>query len=389
MKIAILTLQLHYNYGGNLKCYALCTVLKKMDHEVQVIKLIQDIQLPPLKQRPYLYTKRLINKILGRKYSCILAEQRLIKDRDIVHQYADEFIRKYIPCTNAQYASNEELKEISNLGFQVYIVGSDQVWRPKYAFPDIRAFYLSFLKKEKVKRIAYAASFGTDENEYTKEQQQDCGILIEKFDAVSVRESSAIKLINDTLLWNCKQLQQVVDPTMLLDKIDYLKLVNQQFPAPANGLFYYIIDMTSDKKRALDDICRKTQTTPFTVFPKSTLPDSKVEDKIVPPVEEWINAFEKAQYIITDSFHGCVFSIIFNKPFIVYANANRGVARFNSLLKLFHLKDRLIYSAQELNIEKINAPINWHQINQIRKEQTELAMLFLKKNLQVPQENVT
>ena len=147
--------------------------------------------------------------------------------------------------------------------------------------------------------------------------------------------------------------------------------------------------MTSDKKRALDDICRKTQTTPFTVFPKSTLPDSKVEDKIVPPVEEWINAFEKAQYIITDSFHGCVFSIIFNKPFIVYANANRGVARFNSLLKLFHLKDRLIYSAQELNIEKINAPINWHQINQIRKEQTELAMLFLKKNLQVPQENVT
>ena len=86
MKIAILTLPLHYNYGGNLQFYALCTVLKKMDHEVQVIKLIQDIQLPPLKQRPYLYTKRLINKILGRKYSCILAEQRLIKDRDIVHQ---------------------------------------------------------------------------------------------------------------------------------------------------------------------------------------------------------------------------------------------------------------------------------------------------------------
>lgn len=251
MKIAILTLPLHYNYGGNLQCYALTSILKNMGHDVQTIKLVQETILPPLKQRPYLYTKRLINKLLGRKYSCIFAEQRLIKDRNIVQQYTDDFIDKYIPCTPTAYTSVSSLNNISNLNFQAYIVGSDQVWRPKYAFPDIRIFYLSFLKDKKAKRIAYAASFGTDEDEYTKEQKIDCGILIEKFDAVSVREISAINLIKNTFQWNCKQLQSIVDPTMLLDSDNYLQLIKEQFSTPDNSLFYYILDMTSDKKKLL------------------------------------------------------------------------------------------------------------------------------------------
>lgn len=381
MKIAILTLPLHCNYGGNLQCYALTSILKNMGHDVQTIKLVQETKLPPLKQIPFLYTKRLINKLLGRKYSCIFAEQRLIKDRDIVQQYADEFINKYIPCTPTAYTSASSLNDISSLDLQAYIVGSDQVWRPKYAFPDIRIFYLSFLKDKRVKRIAYAASFGTDEDEYTEEQKIDCGILIEKFDAVSVREVSAIDLIKNRFQWNCKQLQSIIDPTMLLDKANYLQLIKKQFPTPDNGLFYYILDMTSDKKKLLTYVCQQMSISSFTVFPKSTSPGSKIKDKIVPPVEEWINAFDKARYVITDSFHGCVFSIIFNKPFVVYANKKRGAARFYSLLKLFNLESRLIYNSQEFNIKKIKAPINWENINEIKERKKKIALQFLENAL--------
>lgn len=271
------------------------------------------------------------------------------------------------------------------MGFQAYIVGSDQVWRPKYAFPDIRSFFLSFIKDEKVKRIAYAASFGSNENEYTEEQKHDCGILIEKFDAVSVRETSAIDLIKNVLQWKFKQLQQVADPTMLLDKTDYTDLIDKQFSTPANGLFYYILDMTSDKKKILTDISKKINATPFTVYPKSTLPESKAKDKIVPPpVEEWINAFDKAKFIITDSFHGCVFSILFNKPFIAYTNPKRGNARFHSLLKIFHLENRIISNSDEVTKEIINMHIEWSPINEIRDKLKSTSISFLQNALNQP-----
>lgn len=386
MKIAILTLPLHFNYGGNLQCYALSTVLKRMGHEVTNIRLIQEVQLPPLKKRPYLYLKRFVNKISGRKYGCVFAEKKLIRDRHIVQKYADEFITKYIPHTRKGYKSMEALEEMADIPFDAYIVGSDQVWRPKYAFPDIRAFFLSFLKEKKVLKIAYAASFGTSENEYTEEQIHDCGILIEDFDAVSVRENSGMDLIEQTFHWKCKKLQHLLDPTMLLDKNDYLQLCTDAFPTPNNGLFYYILDMDTDKEEILEQICRSQKLTPFTVFPKSTSPCSKIEDKIVPPVEQWLNAFHKAKYVVTDSFHGCVFSILFNKPFIVYANQKRGNARFNSLLMSFHLEERMVASSQDLKPEIINTAIDWEQINKIRKQQKEIALSFLTDNLSTKQQ---
>lgn len=383
MKIAILTLPLHFNYGGNLQCYALTHVLKDMGHEAINIRLIQEVQLPPLKQRPYLYFKRFVNKILGRKYSCVFAEQKLIRDRNVVQKHADEFIRKYIPQTSGAYKNANSLKGLNQYHFDAFIVGSDQVWRPKYAYPDIRSYYLDFLEDDSALRISYAASFGTDQNEYSEQEAEDCGALLKKFDALSVREASAIHLIQNVFKWDCRTHPQLVlDPTLLLEKEDYIQMTARIPEKNYKGkLFYYILDMTPDKKQSIDMICRMKHLECFTVFPKSTSPGGKVEDKIIPPVEEWIEGFREAGSILTDSFHGCVFSILFNKPFIVYANPKRGFARFQSLLTLFGLQDRLVTTSAKLQKKDMDSPIDWTYVNSIRKKMKRESLSFLRDAL--------
>ena len=169
---------------------------------------------------------------------------------------------------------------------------------------------------------------------------------------------------------------------MLLEKDEYLKIVPYSTEIKkTKELFYYILDMTPDKKKLIDNICIDEELKKFTVFPKSTLPNSKVEDKVIPPVERWIQGFNKAAIIITDSFHGCVFSIIFNKPFIVYANEKRGIARFRSLLEMFNLEDRLITNSSEFNQAKLHSAIDWTKVNFIKEEKKEQSLTFLQDAL--------
>ena len=105
-----------------------------------------------------------------------------------------------------------------------------------------------------------------------------------------------------------------------------------------------------------------------------------IEKCVTPPVEDWISAFMEAEMVVTDSFHGCVFSIIFNKPFWVIGNKARGMARFETLLSQYGLQDRLINPSEVGNID-VNKPINWDEVNNKRKELQDIAVDFIEKNL--------
>ena len=120
--------------------------------------------------------------------------------------------------------------------------------------------------------------------------------------------------------------------------------------------------------------------TPFCVNSKYDNEEAPLEERIQQPVEKWLRAFYDAEFVITDSFHACVFSIIFNKPFIVYGNKERGYARFESLLNLFALEDRLVSSPYEVN-KALQATIDWNRVNSIRKQMKEKSLSFLAKNL--------
>lgn len=252
----------------------------------------------------------------------------------IIRQNTDRFINKYIKRWIVG-----DFSEIKESDFDAIVVGSDQIWRPKY-FSQIEHAYLDFTEGWNIKRVAYATSFGTDEWEYNKRQTKTCSQLIKKFDVVSVREKSGVDLCRDHLTVKAVH---VLDPTMLLDDNDYIKLFKEaNTPKSKGNLLCYILDETLEKTELIERIAKERRLTPFRVNSKVENHNAPLAERVQPSVEQWLRGFYDAEYVITDSFHACVFSILFNKPFTVIGNDARGMSRFDSLLNSFGLKERMI-----------------------------------------------
>lgn len=345
MKIGILTLPLHINYGGILQAYALQTVLERMGHEVVVLNESRFQKLPPCKV-PLIYGKRFIKKYILNRKCQIFEEQYHNRIYPIISQYTQQFIDTYI-----HYITPKDLSFLNPKDFDAIVVGSDQIWRSKY-YPKIENAYLAFAKNWDIKRLAYAASFGTDKWEYSPIQTNKCKQLAQKFDAISIRELSGVSL--------CRQyfeieVQHVLDPTMLLDKEDYIKLFEKaKTPKSSGNMLVYVLDETQEKTALINNIAQKKGLTPFRVNSQIENPNTPLEKRIQPPVEQWLRGFYDAEFIVTDSFHACVFSILFGKPFIVYGNESRGMSRFESLLHLFTLEDRLTTNSNNIPLSDIN-----------------------------------
>lgn len=362
MRIGILTLPLHTNYGGILQAYALQTVLERMGHEVHVIEKKRRPLSISIQKMPFCYGKRIVKNIIGRKCP-IFYEQKYNREQPIIRQNTDKFIKKYIHI--AEYDDFSDIKESE---YDAIVVGSDQVWRPKYfGLNQIENAYLKFAEGWNIKRIAYSASFGTDEWEYTPKQTEECGKLLRMFDVVSVREDSAVNL--------CKkhfgvEAQHVLDPTMLLDREDYIKLFTEaNTPKSKGNLLCYILDETEEKKALIKRVADEKELIPFNVKSQSDDINSPVSDRIQPPLEQWLRGFYDAEFVVTDSFHACVFSILFNKPFLVYGNASRGMSRFISLLNMFGLEDRLVLTVEDTcNLKDIEYKKVDDKLESLRKQ---------------------
>ncbi len=381
MRIAILTLAFNTNYGGIIQNYALQKCLRNQGYDVRTIRIAgKDVGLS-LRDKIIKYPYRFLKKILGRKDGVILVEKKKKQDYIISCKYLSDFINQYILQTKALH-TKEELQNEFKSGYDVVIVGSDQVWRPKYLYPSLETFFLDFVDDD-IKRIAYAISFGTDEVEYNEEQIIRCRDLYKRFDAVSVREFGALNLLNNIYRWKCKQKPVwVLDPTMLLLKKDYENLIQKSNCNIDNGeLFCYILDKSQEKKDIVNTLSSKLNYKPYKVERKSDDFWDDAENKIYPSLEQWLKGFQQAKYVFTDSFHGCVFSIIFNKPFIAYGNNTRGMSRFNSLFKMVGLENRLIHNISDITDELLNSVIKWDDINNVISKMRDISTGFLLKNI--------
>lgn len=373
MKIGILTLPLHTNYGGILQAYALQTVLERMGYEACVIQRPWRKQIVLLKY-PLRILKRCISRyILGRN-SSLFAEIIWNRNQAVIERNTQEFIDKYIHTYQIK-----QISDINEKDFDAIAVGSDQIWRPMYYrlhYQYIEDAFLSFTKKWCLKRIAYAPSFGTDEWEYNKVETQKCSNLLQKFDAVSVREQSGIELCEKYL--GHKNVQWVLDPTMLLNKEDYEHLIPQNVKAPGD-LMCYVLDANDEINHLIAKIANENDLKVFQAASDVDNVSLPIERRIQPPVESWLSGFRDAKLVITDSFHACVFSILFRKPFVVIGNKNRGYSRFETLLKLFGLEERLIENASQFKQSMLN-PISeevYKKLDDFRSTSTD----FLTKAL--------
>lgn len=362
MYIGILTQPLAANYGCNLQAYALKTVLERMGCEVEFLDRwpVQDLKSKSSFQRMVRLFKDVIKFVIGKPIYHAIE----LKDQPYYWQNFIQFQKQYFQLSPKLY-STEDIKEYSkHRGYDAFVVGSDQVWRPAYNLGDkLNNMFLDFTEGEDVKRISYAASFGVDDWEYSEEQTRTCRKLVAEFDAISVREKTGVDLCHNKLGVDAVH---VLDPTLLLKVEDYVKLIaNAQVKQSDGSLFCYILDSSSPIKSIINKIEVKTGYKAYTclpLIPESTYNPFHKEACILPSIEQWLKCFMDAELVFVDSFHGMVFSIIYNKPFWVIGNSKRGLSRFTSLLHLLGLENRLI-TMEELNKIDLNIPIDWQPIN--------------------------
>ena len=369
MKIAILTLPLHTNYGGILQAYALQTVLERMGHEV--VHLQSKVEYPRLHNpavMPLVWVKRLYRKYFQGD-SALPVVNHPYKS---VRENTDRFISNNLNC---RFLAPEEWNEGLAREYDAFVVGSDQVWRPIYT-PDVTRFFTAFLGHSDIRRIAYAASFGVDVNEFSKEQIACGREYLNLFSAISVREESGIRM--------CKELFdvqacQVLDPTMLLRREDYQRFASTAPQSPGN-LMVYVLDRTEEKDTFIAEFAEKRGLVPFYTNSKSEIPwdvDIPAAERKQPPLETWLKGFSDAEFVLTDSFHACVFSILFHKPFGVFVNLERGLSRIESLLRPLGLMDRCITDAP-VDLDK---PIDWKLIDNVLMQKAESSLGFMKQAL--------
>lgn len=339
MRIGILTLPLHVNYGGILQAYALQTVLERMGHEVVVINR-------PLPRNPYSVPSLVFflycltsHYVLRRSPVTVKWVKGVFKDyrnkKSIINFIKTKIHNRFI----------ESFVSLKSSEFDALIVGSDQVWRKDYCL-DIGNYFLQFADGWDVRRLAYAASFGKDNiDDYTVDEKKNAAQLLSMFEKVSVRETSGIAVCRDEFGIDAVQM---IDPTLLLSSDDYLTMIDSQLDVKFEGnLFTYILDDTPEKSACIHEIEQCNDWKEFTVYGTSGSLESELHDNVLQPVERWLQAFRDADAVITDSFHACVFSIVFNKPFLVFCNSARGLSRLESLLTITGLSQRLVASKDE------------------------------------------
>ena len=353
-KIALLNFPVDGNFGGHLQRYALMEILRAEGAEVTHLNC------------RYLNSQRTFYKRVKRVIKESLRfVKRLQKGELDIHdlpylQYflnrdpkTEKFYDRYVSHTERIY-TKEQLVRFNN--YDAYVVGSDQVWRAPMAAYNygIGTYFFDFLPQT-AKRYAYGVSLGTKENEFSKDEISRMTRLYRMFQMVSVREKDALDKFRD-FGWTEPAAEYVLDPTLLLDNEHYIRLVNNTYTKKSSGnLFCYILDENDETQNKISQIAADKQLHPFYITLESNC-----------SVEQWLRSFMEAEYVITDSYHGFVFSLIFNKPFYLLYNEKRGNIRFESLLQLLHITGH-------------EESFDWKSINNVINKEKDKSLTYIKQ----------
>ena len=260
---------------------------------------------------------------------------------------------------------NNNFTEIKENEYDILLVNSDQTWRKwNNYFYDIA--FLKFSQNWNIPKIVYGASLGVDNWRFTKEDENIAKFLLKNFTGISVREIGSIKFIKQHLGINTIF---VLDPTFLIDKKYYLNLIKDfknDVIIDKTIIFVYSVTNSNILKNYLKTIGKKN---------KIYFINTKVKNQI----KKFIYGIYNCKAVITDSFHGTVFSIIFNKPFISFVYKTRGNERFNTLIELFNINNRIFAYNSIPNLELLETPLNISK-NHLKKLKKN-SINFLKRNL--------
>jgi len=261
---------------------------------------------------------------------------------------------------------NVNLNKLKKLNkyYDNFVVGSDQVWRFEYTVEKYEVLYLSFVEKNKNK-IACAASFGIDHWEGSRKLLRKIRKYIKSFNKITVREKSGVNICKNTFKSKAKA---IFDPVFYLKKDDWNKLLEQSTLNLSTYSLIYILNGSEKITNQINSIVEKMNLIQYWINIGST------------SIYDFLKGIQSSQRVITDSFHGLCFSIIFHKDFICLCNKSRGEERFISLLSDLGLMNRLFYDLSKVNWEKL-PPIDYSLVDKIIEQKRQEGIQFLQSNL--------
>ena len=345
MKVALLTIWHEKNYGAELQAYATIKTLTELGHEVKMI----DIHLADMR---YVSLKGRIAQFL----SVFTPGEWKFRN----------FWRKTIPTTR-RYHSLEELKK-NPPHADLYLVGSDQVWNPEITKSLASAFFLDF-GDNVIKRASYASSFGIESWSEKATMTKEVNSYLQRFDAVSCREKSGCEILRNS--FNIKA-THVIDPTLL--RTDFSEFVTTK--THKDTLVYYPLENDPELRNYAQKLSQRLGYDCIDAANRKYF--GKLEWNRNSP-KQWIEAIANSRLVITRSFHGVAFSLLYKRQFIVVNNTSR-ITRITNLLESLGLSDRCFHSFEEVDAARPwDYPIDYNQITPLLENLREESMEFLKK----------
>lgn len=345
MKIGILTFPNSPSFGASLQMLGLYDALRDLGHDVEIINY----------KNTYMSEKKhLVNRNSNKVKNLMIS---LLDIPSKIKFKTFENCMLFYPKTTL--CEKDNLLDISNR-YDYLICGSDQVWNPYITGEDLHYFFDFCIDNKK--KISYAASFGVNEldHAYSKKVRNE---LI-KFKSISVREERGVEIVKNMVGNKCKL---VLDPTMLLTKEVWQSKEKAVSGLPSKYIVKFIFNYDKKVEQYISELSKKTGLPIITIG--GTIVSKFKSDRFTGPIgpDEWLYVLDHADYIVTDSFHGAAFSIIFNKQlFVSLASATN--SRLKTLMKTFDLENNIIqnnYSINEIDYRDVEKIMNVKRNNSL------------------------
>lgn len=304
------------------------------------------------------------------------------------HSLSRSFMARHGVAVTAPLATDADLAALNDT-LNTFVLGSDQVWRWRYTQKEGSFFFLDFVRAEK-RKIAVSSSIGIDKEERPAALQRKAKFYLQRFDAVSVRERSAVDVLKE-----CYNVEAdwILDPVFLHGPALFEELADGCPVPPQPYVLSYVLEPDAAIRRYIDTIAAERGLTVINMVDgqkdieqlKARLGTENVVADLTP--EQWVNYICRCSFFVTDSFHGVCFAHLFHKDFVCVAPPVRGLTRFESLLRLTGLTAHLLPpDCPQEAWQQATRPIDWERVQGILDTEREKALGWIKQALTAPRD---
>lgn len=379
-KVGILNVQWTDNYGAVLLAYALQSVIESMGYCAEIIDYrpsAANEQSSLIKRIKKKIVQDGINGVVNRLFRKIFRKQDNNVNFSSVekHKKFELFRNNYLNRSIVYQAIHDG----DNLDYDLYVVGSDVIWKPDRVLSfESEVYFLNFTVNYNCRRIAYAASIGTDDCERLSLIEEKMGGMLQKFDCVSVREKASLSFVQK--LYG-RPVQWCIDPTLLIGKDKYDVMLEKNGLNGAIQEHYIYLYLFENNQEAIKLANKYSKELNLPIICQCGMPDkinrllefSKDDGPI-----EFIGRIKNADFIITDSFHGTVFSVIYRKQFVTLSRGKISI-RMQDLLERLKLQERYVNNPANAEVDCLS--VDYATTEEIIKEWRNESVVWLKSAL--------